>query len=322
MRCHTWLALLATCALSHSPAHGQTFPADADWVVVKHGGVAIVDGTGDGPTGDHDIVSTTEASAQVWSDGAFVYFRLRVDATPLFAGDWLNNHGWGVQIDLDGIGGYDYMALLDGGANAINLWKNTTPAIAWDPLDVSETLLWTYPTSTHARSVSDGSADFFVDFAIPLAALGAVPSPARLVFGTNSSRQALLTVGVSGDIAGIPNSTANFTNAISDTVMCAFWGGCGLVEVTPAPVGALDLRVTPSPSRDVGLTASLALPTASPAVLELFDVRGRRLSTQATRGPGAHTVSIAAGRRLPPGIYWVRLRQDTRQVTRRAVVIR
>ena len=66
-----------------------------------------------------------------------------------------------------------------------------------------------------------------------------------------------------------------------------------------------------------------SLPSSAAAQLELIDASGRRVAThQVGRlGAGRHMVELAGGRRLPAGLYLVRLAQGTQaRVTRVAVI--
>jgi hypothetical protein len=80
---------------------------------------------------------------------------------------------------------------------------------------------------------------------------------------------------------------------------------------------------SPNPSRGA-FTVALALPRRAPATLELFDIAGRRVQARAlgALGPGAHRVAFAQDARLAPGVYVIRLSQEGRNVTRRALVVR
>jgi len=90
-----------------------------------------------------------------------------------------------------------------------------------------------------------------------------------------------------------------------------------------APLAFALEGVRPNPSRGERLSISFALPGGAPARLELLDVSGRRIAVRevGALGPGRHVVDLGAGRRLPPGLYLVRLTQgpDAR-VTRVAVL--
>jgi hypothetical protein len=81
--------------------------------------------------------------------------------------------------------------------------------------------------------------------------------------------------------------------------------------------------VRPNPSRGTGLSVAFALPTAAAARLELVDVSGRRLRLEevGVLGAGRHTVDLAQGRKVAPGLYWVRLTQGANQRVTRAAVL-
>ena len=85
---------------------------------------------------------------------------------------------------------------------------------------------------------------------------------------------------------------------------------------------ALD-PVRPNPVRGGPLTVSFALPSAIPATLELLDVAGRCMAARevGTLGAGRHTVALADGVRLAPGILFVRLRQGANVRTVRLAVL-
>jgi uncharacterized protein DUF5650 len=94
--------------------------------------------------------------------------------------------------------------------------------------------------------------------------------------------------------------------------------GSGVGELAFALEG-----VHPNPASGSGLYVAFALPTPAPARLELLDVSGRRVLTRKVNslGRGRHRVNLAEGRRVAPGVYWVRLTQGTnRQATRLAVI--
>jgi hypothetical protein len=81
--------------------------------------------------------------------------------------------------------------------------------------------------------------------------------------------------------------------------------------------------VNPNPSTGARLAVSFTLPVVAPARLELLDVSGRRMVAQevGTLGAGHHSVELALGRRLPAGLYLMRLTQrGTSRTTRVAVV--
>ena len=94
------------------------------------------------------------------------------------------------------------------------------------------------------------------------------------------------------------------------------------VDIEPPVVFALE-GVRPNPTNGRGLHVALALPTGAAARLELLDVSGRRVLARdvGSLGVGRHTVNLAAGRSVAPGLYWVRLTQGANRQTTRVAVI-
>jgi hypothetical protein len=86
---------------------------------------------------------------------------------------------------------------------------------------------------------------------------------------------------------------------------------------------SLSLRVGP-PGSASPLRVALSLASAEPATLEVFDTSGRRLvSREVGRlGPGPHLVDLDADRALSSGCYFVRLRQSSREITRKALILK
>ena len=81
--------------------------------------------------------------------------------------------------------------------------------------------------------------------------------------------------------------------------------------------------VRPEPVRGGTLVVDVALPSAGPARLEMLDVMGRRVAERelGTLGAGRHTVDLAAGRGLAPGVYLLRLTQAGEARVARVTVI-
>jgi hypothetical protein len=82
--------------------------------------------------------------------------------------------------------------------------------------------------------------------------------------------------------------------------------------------------VLPNPTDGRGLFVAFALPTGATARLELLDIGGRRLLSRevGSLGAGRHTVNLAQGRRIAPGLYWVRLAQGPNRGTTRVAVMK
>ena len=84
---------------------------------------------------------------------------------------------------------------------------------------------------------------------------------------------------------------------------------------------AFGLYAPPRPS-DRYLEVRFSLASDEPAVLDLLDVSGRRILRRqvGALGPGPHAVSLGEGRRLPGGLYLIRLVQGARSAALKAVV--
>lgn len=91
----------------------------------------------------------------------------------------------------------------------------------------------------------------------------------------------------------------------------------GATAPPPAPV---DVALHASADGDARVT--LALPSSSPASLELFDLAGRRIWSRdvGPLGAGTHSVRVAHG--VPAGVYLARLMQGERRATARLVIVR
>ncbi len=97
------------------------------------------------------------------------------------------------------------------------------------------------------------------------------------------------------------------------------------VDVAPGwPPGSLALAAPwPTPGRGGSLMVRFALPSDAPATLALLDVAGRVVSSSqvGSLGAGEHSVDLAAGHRLAPGLYFVRLSQRDQARVARAVIV-
>ena len=81
--------------------------------------------------------------------------------------------------------------------------------------------------------------------------------------------------------------------------------------------------VTPNPAQNE-LRVSFSLRDSKPATLALFDVSGRQVAARRVEGtgPGWHTVTLGGRSNLPASLYLIRLTQDGRNLTTRAVIAR
>lgn len=80
--------------------------------------------------------------------------------------------------------------------------------------------------------------------------------------------------------------------------------------------------IQPNPTRSGALVAHVTLPVAGHARIELIDASGRKVAGRTLATAGAHAVDFTeGGRRLEPGLYWVRLVQGRQSCVRRVVVV-
>lgn len=81
-------------------------------------------------------------------------------------------------------------------------------------------------------------------------------------------------------------------------------------------------RVTPMPIRRLAVV-EFQLAREGEAVLELFDLSGRRVRTLTSGAqPAGHHLALLDAGQLPAGLYLLRLRAGERQALRRVVVMR
>lgn len=80
-------------------------------------------------------------------------------------------------------------------------------------------------------------------------------------------------------------------------------------------------RPNPAPGAP---SIAFTLADDSPAMIEVLDLAGRRVMRREVGGLGAgrHLVAIDANQRLAAGAYVMRLRQGSRTVSARGVVVR
>jgi len=71
------------------------------------------------------------------------------------------------------------------------------------------------------------------------------------------------------------------------------------------------------------LNVAFTLPDGSAATLELLDLAGRRLRSEAVGGLGAgrHVVSLGGAQGLPGGVYLIRLTRNERSLVSKAAVV-
>lgn len=240
-----------------SGASAQTFPTDDAWRVLNCGGVPATDPIADEPgaTNERDVVGdSADPAAYFAADTTYLYFRMRVNRSPGTGSDF-SSFGWGVELDTDGIRNtYEILGLVDGNANPdeVILGVNSTQRTIDDPSDPIESVLTSYPATTHARivpaaapfdSAFDGDGDFFVDWALPFSDLTAqgvtFTTELLLVLGTSANTMALNADIVCHDgTTGEPTLSGFFTDAVRpDGMPVADTDGDGISDAEEGAIG-------------------------------------------------------------------------------------
>jgi hypothetical protein len=132
-------------------------------------------------------------------------------------------------------------------------------------------------------------------------------SPSYADVGPAGNDYKISAVDVNGNESSFALITPQQTTGVGDGVPVVF---------------ALE-AVVPNPTRGNSLNVVFGLPTAEPAELDLWDVRGRRVVARevGSLGAGRHTVNLAESRRVATGIYWVQLVQGANRQRKSLAVI-
>ena len=136
-----------------------------------------------------------------------------------------------------------------------------------------------------------------------------VPGPGNLIASTTD-----IAFADAGPAGGYYKLTAVDWNG-NESVFAVVGPG-QTTDVPAIPTVAFALEGTrPNPASGGRLMVHFALPTGEAATLELLDLAGRRVTerTVGTLGAGRHSVDLTEGRRLKPGLYFVRLTQGANQ---------
>jgi hypothetical protein len=214
------------CQAQMAPAPGS------GWLALTQQTAVIGDPLdGDPPYAPYlDVVGDKAApSAFVSSDADYLYFRLRVAASPYHtAVHHLYGNLWACLLDIDhDPQTYELLTGLNGIVvpNTVDLDQNTSTATPDDVGDSAETSLATYDAAvnasyTTAGSTLGGAADYFVDWFVSWTDL--VPAglaktlPFRAVCGTSTSATSLS----GGDVVDGGTGSKNFSADASDSMLC------------------------------------------------------------------------------------------------------
>jgi uncharacterized repeat protein (TIGR01451 family) len=327
--------LLVVLALGMATA-AAAWPTDNEWQPLLKSGSSIQDTGGGGKTGNNDASGSSNIvpdindpvdvpSAYLYNDGAYMYYRLRIDTDPSGGGGQgvLQQFGWGLEIDSNqNPDNYEWLIMVDGIASpeTVNLQQNTTQGTLGDPSDVAEITVASYPLpGNHRILLADtsinGDQDYFLDFRIPyqvfLTATGLNEnSLLRYFAGTSKSANNLTNNGA--DLLGgsdLYNGLADYLTPGGGTMPCGgFTDGTvrfvnsldGFVDIQLiTPGNAIFIRVDDpdqnlqrNPSQTVRVSVTTDRGDAEVVTLSATGVAGKFSGTLATR---SGNVSIRSG---------------------------
>ncbi len=94
------------------------------------------------------------------------------------------------------------------------------------------------------------------------------------------------------------------------------------VDPQPSPIALALEGARPNPASLGRVAIAFTLPSDGPARMDLYDLAGRRVRSRAIEPAtaGRHVLDLAAGDRLAPGVYFVKLTQDGESRAVRMVV--
>jgi uncharacterized repeat protein (TIGR01451 family) len=178
-----------------------------------------------------DLVGAPGAPAAFFAfDANYAYFRERIAVDPSNGPGQFINGSWVVLVKT-ATGDpfeYQYLIALDGNGDQVKLYANdpvTAEPISFSPIfnDPAETQLYTASSTTLSRSVSagtsiTGSANYFVDWAIPrsvLASNGIDPTTSLYWFATSTNSNNYNKGSL--DCPFSPTTTMSLTKAAAPT---------------------------------------------------------------------------------------------------------
>jgi hypothetical protein len=189
--------VLTLGALLGTAARAQTFPATFAPLYCPRG--LMIDAYRDqsGAIDDRDIVGSVDRPAGLRAvDAQFLYFRMRLDASPMQGGG-LTQFAWGFELSTDNDPtNYEILISVDGASQMVGLYSNTVTTIPDSPADPADQLIMSYPFAQNGRvvdagpSIFAGGNDSFIDMAVPwsdLATLGLTPTSIVTIWAATST---------------------------------------------------------------------------------------------------------------------------------------
>jgi hypothetical protein len=277
MRTSMCLVSLASLTLAGS-ARAQSFPSDSAWHAFRCGNRPMTDGARDqsAAVDELDLVGDPASPAGFhWSDGQFLYLRLRIDEAPTI-GLTLRPLAWGFAFSTNSVHrDYEVLITADGNASGVRLYRNSVTSLDNSPTDpADDPPVASYPFATHGRTVLAessfrGSRDYFIDMAVPWTALTPLGLGARqsvVVWAASSSTADRLNGDFAchdargrGDVPDLSGSSSDSTTADGND-------GTGGNAGTGSGAGSGGVSLEGGPACSAGATGA----TGGPAVALLL----------------------------------------------------
>jgi hypothetical protein len=226
--------------------------------------------------------------------------------------------------DMDGDGQPDLVVAGQNGLSVLPTLKKSLTTLAVSPGTAIQTRALTLTATVVATSghlghwhspwTPTGSVQFFDGFTLLGSAPVDVHGTASLTLPAPFSGTRTLSADYRGDGKFFGSGSAPMTKTVLPASVL------GVPQA--APVAFALEAAAPNPTRGA-FSTRFALPGSAPARLEVMDVAGRRVAVHdvGALGAGSHTIMFGAERRLPPGLYLVRLTQGQHVGTTRVVVL-
>lgn len=195
------------------------FPTDADWIALEHSAAPVVDDFNDHDrdgNGNPDAIdcvgdNSVSAPALYWyTDGASIWFRMRVDDTPwLVEPTLLQPVAWAFLLDTDGnLDNFEYSLSLTGASPTVYLYRNTDGDAGPDASLDSLSEVWT--SGVHqvgeASSTIHTLADWFIDVELDLAELPASVAAGQTIRVAAITGDSSTPNGADADLCGTDDS--------------------------------------------------------------------------------------------------------------------
>lgn len=209
------------------------FPTDTQWVPLELSGAPVVDDFNDhdrngaGNPDGIDCVGDNAVSAPAlywYTDGATLWFRIRVDDTPwLTAETLLQPVAWSFLLETDGnVDDFEYSLAVTGAAPTVYLYRNSSGDDgATASLDSLEGV-WTSDAfqASAAGSTIHTLEDWFVDVEVDLAELPAAIASGQTIRVAAITGDSSTPNGADADLCGTDDSAAlgALTDAWSDEI--------------------------------------------------------------------------------------------------------